>query len=69
VSNTFRTHDTPATDLDSALVLVSVLKAGSQIAVQRATGVPQHRLSRARESGVGRALSQTMRDKLQEFIK
>lgn len=54
----------PATAADAALVANAVARHGSQKAAERATGVPQHRLSRASVAGQGRALSASMRERL-----
>lgn len=54
----------PATDADAALVAAAIARHGSQKATERATGVPQHRLSRASVAGQGRALSASMRERL-----
>lgn len=49
---------------DAALVAAAVERYGGQKATERATGVPQHRLSRASVAGQGRALSASMRERL-----
>lgn len=54
----------PATPDDAALVAAAVQRYGGQKATERATGVPQHRLSRASVAGRGRALSASMKERL-----
>lgn len=54
----------PATATDAALVAAAIARYGGQKATERATGVPQHRLSRASVEGKGRALSVPMRERL-----
>jgi hypothetical protein len=58
----------PATAEDAALVAAATERHGSQTAAARACGIPQPRLSAAREPGKGRALSSPQRARIAENI-
>lgn len=59
----------PATAEDAALVAAAVERCGSQSEAARQVGVKQPRLSAASVAGQGRALSASMRERLQAIAK